>query len=76
MLTQAHIDELVQLRASARLAAEDFSEAIKAAAEKHDVNKSALRKYISAKEKDQLAKIESDGEVLASLLESPSQDSE
>jgi hypothetical protein len=76
MLTPAHIDELVQLRASARLAAEDFSEAIKAAAEKHDVNKSALRKYISAKEKDQLDKLDSEADALASLLESSSQEAE
>ena len=70
MLTSAHIDELVQLRASARLAAEDFSEAIKAAAETHDVNKSALRKYISAREKDQLDKLDDESDALAALLES------
>ena len=74
MLTSAHIDELVALRASARLAAEDFSEAIKAAAETHDVNKSALRKYISAKEKDQLDKLDDESDALAALLESATQD--
>jgi hypothetical protein len=68
MLDAAHIDELVQLRASARLAAEDFSEAVKAAAEKHDINKSALRRYISAKEKDQLDKLDLEAASLATLM--------
>ena len=68
MITPDHIDELVQLRASARLAAEDFSEAIKDAAENHDIDKAALRKYICSKEKDQLDKLNGEAEALASLL--------
>ena len=68
MLDAAHIDELVQLRSSARLAAEDFSEAIKETAKKHNINKSALRRYISAKEKDVLDKLDNEASSLATLM--------
>ena len=68
MLTSDHIDELVQLRASARLAAEDFSEAIKTLAEKHELNKSALRRFIVAKEKDKLDDLDNESDAIAALL--------
>ena len=68
-LPQEHIDELVQLRASARLAAEDFTEAVKAAADSHEISKGALRRYISAKEKDKLADLDDESTALAALLE-------
>jgi len=68
-LSQEHIDELVQLRASARLAAEDFTEAVKAAAEKHEIPKGALRRYIQAREKDKIADLDDESTALAALLE-------
>ncbi len=68
MITPDHIDELVTLRASARLAAEDFSEAVKDAAKNHEIDKAALRKYICAKEKDQLDKLNGEADALAQLL--------
>jgi len=68
MITPDHIDELVQLRSSARLAAEDFSEAIKTAAEQNDIAKGALRRYICAKEKDELDKLNGESEALLTLL--------
>ena len=68
-LSQEHIDELVQLRASARLAAEDFTEAVKAAADSHEIPKGALRRYIQAREKDALDDLDGESTALAALLE-------
>ncbi len=45
-LTPAHIEELCTLRTDAKLAAESFSEAIKAQAEKCGLSRSALRRYV------------------------------
>ena len=69
MLTKDHIDELVTLRAEARMSAENFSEAIADAAKNHDMPKGALRRYICAKEKDKLAELNEEADALASMLE-------
>lgn len=68
-LTPEHIDELVQLRASARLAAEDFTEAVKAAAESHEIPKGALRRYIQAREKDKMQDLDAESAALMALIE-------
>ena len=62
------IQELISLRAMARAAAETFSEAIKAQCEKHEVMRSALRRYICAAEADLLATLDAEAEDLARLL--------
>lgn len=67
-IDKAVIDELVLLRASARLAAEDFSEAIKAQAEKHEIAKGALRRFVCAVEKDALAALSAEFDDLAALM--------
>lgn len=63
------IDELVALRASARLAAETYSEAIAAQSEKTNIRKTALRKYINAKEAGKLAELDTEASDLSNLLE-------
>jgi hypothetical protein len=68
MIPNATIDELTALRSDARQSAENFSEAIKVQAEKHNVSKSALRRYICALEKDDIAKLDSESLDLATLL--------
>jgi len=69
MIDQATIDELVELRTSARLAAETFTEALAAQSETHDIRKGALRRYICAREKDQLADLDLEATDLAKLME-------
>jgi hypothetical protein len=69
MIDKATIDELVTLRADARLSAENFSEAIKAQAEKHEITKGALRRYICALEKDALESLSDEQSDLEALLE-------
>lgn len=68
-LSPEHIDELVQLRASARLAAEDFTEAVRAVALSHEIPKGALRRYIQAREKDKMQDLDDESTALAALLE-------
>lgn len=68
-LTQAHIDELVTLRSDARLAAGTFTEAIAAQSEKTGISKSALRRYICAKEKDALESLSTEKDDIETLLE-------
>jgi hypothetical protein len=68
MLTKDHIDELVTLRADARMAAENFSEAIANLAKEHDVPKGALRRYVCAKEKDALDKLIEESDALETML--------
>lgn len=68
-LTPAHIDELVTLRSDARLAAGTFTEAIAAQSEKTGISKSALRRYICAKEKDALESLSTEKDDIETLLE-------
>jgi hypothetical protein len=68
MIDKATIDELVTLRADARLSAENFSEAIKAQAEAHEIAKGALRRYICAREKGSMETLNEEQADLESLL--------
>lgn len=68
-LTQEHIEELCQLRTDAKLAAETFSEAIMAQAEKCGLSRSALRKYICARVDDRLEALDTEASDLSHLLE-------
>ena len=70
MIPKATIDELVGLRSEAKLAAETFSEAVAAQAEKHNVNKGALKKYVSALEAD---KLDEETAAILELMEGPAQ---
>ena len=67
-LDDATIKELTNLRAMAKAAADAFSEAVKVQAEKHDMLRSALRRYIVALEADDLGKLDAEAEDLARLL--------
>jgi len=69
MIDQAVIDELVALRSSARLAAKTYTDAIAAQSETHDIRKWALRRYVNAREKDQLADLDLEASDLAKLME-------
>jgi hypothetical protein len=73
MLTKATIDELVNLRSEAKLAAETFSEAVAAQAEKHGVNKGALKKYVSALEADKVGKLDEETAAILELIEKTDQ---
>lgn len=68
-LTTAHIEELCALRTDAKLAAETFSEAIQAQAEKCGLSRSALRKYICARVDDRLDALDTEANDLSHLLE-------
>lgn len=69
MISQATISELVGLRSEAVLAAETFSEAVTAQAEKHQVNKAALRKYVAALEAAKLDKLDEEMSAVRELIE-------
>ena len=69
LLTPAHIEELCHLRTDAKLAAETFSEAILAQAEKCGLSRSALRKYICARVDDRLDALDTEANDLSHLLE-------
>ncbi len=73
MIPKATINELVGLRSEAKLAAETFSEAVAAQAEKHNVNKGALKKYVSALEADKVGKLDEETAALVELIEGPAQ---
>ena len=68
-LTPAHIEELCTLRTDAKLAAESFSEAIKAQAEKCGLSRSALRRYVCARVDDRLEALDTEANDLSHLLE-------
>lgn len=68
-LTPAHITELCTLRASAKAAAELFTDALANKATEAGLNKGALRRYICAKEADKLAELDNEASDLANLLE-------
>ena len=68
-LTPAHIEELCTLRTDAKLAAESFSEAIKAQAEKCGLSRSALRRYVCARADDRLEALDTEANDLSHLLE-------
>ena len=68
-LTPAHIEELCTLRTDAKLAAENFSEAIKAQAEKCGLSRSALRRYVCARADDRLEALDTEANDLSHLLE-------
>ena len=57
------------LRSDARLAAGTFTEAIAAQSEKTGISKSALRRYICAKEKDALESLSTEKDDIETLLE-------
>ena len=69
MIPQSTIDELVDLRSMAKLASEAFSDAVAAQAEKHQVNKAALRKYVSALEAATLGKLDEEMNGVLELIE-------
>jgi hypothetical protein len=69
MISADVLDELVTLRADARLAAESFTLAIAEQSEKAEISKSALRRYVCAKEAGKLDTLNGEAEDLASLLE-------
>ncbi len=73
MIPKATINELVGLRSEAKLAAETFSEAVAAQAEKHSVNKGALKKYVSALEADKVGKLDEETAAILELIERPDQ---
>ena len=68
-LTPAHIDELCDLRASAKAAAEMFTLAIAEQAEKSGLSKGALRRYICAREGDKLEGLATERDDIETLLE-------
>lgn len=68
-LTLAHIEELCTLRADARLAAETFTTAVTTLAERYGIHKTALRRYVCAREKDALATLSTEQDDLDQLLE-------
>ncbi len=69
VIPRAIVDELVALRASAKASAQTYTDAITAQAEKHKLRKSALRRYINAREADKLADLDIEAENIATLLE-------
>ena len=48
-------------------AANDFSTAIKERAEKHKVNRAALRRYVRAKVQDKVAQLEAEAQAIVQL---------
>ena len=68
-LTPAHIEELCTLRTDAKLAAQTFSEAIQAQAEKCGLSRSALRRYVCARADDRLEALDTEANDLSHLLE-------
>ena len=68
-LDAATIEELIGLRSLARGAAETFSEAIKAQSEACGISRSALRRYVCAREADKLQELDAEAEDLARLME-------
>lgn len=65
---QQVIDELCECRRRATDFAEAFSDAIKAQAEKYDVERSALRKYVCAIEDDAVEKLANEVDDLARFV--------
>lgn len=68
MIPQKTIDELVLLRTRAKLATENFTDAVADQAEKHKVDKGALRKYVCAVEADKVGKLDAELEAIAALI--------
>ena len=68
-LTPAHIEELCTLRTDAKLAAQTFSEAIQAQAEKCGLSRSALLRYVCARADDRLEALDTEANDLSHLLE-------
>lgn len=62
------IDELVALRERAKDEAANFAEAIKIQAEKYQINKGALRRYVSALVDDKTSELDAEAEDIARLL--------
>ena len=73
MIPKQTIKELVNLRSEAKLAAETFSEAVAAQAEKHNVNKGALKKYVSALEADKVGKLDEETAAILEMIERETQ---
>lgn len=69
MIPKQTVNELVGLRSEAKLATETFNEAVAAQAEKHSVNKGALKKYVSALEADKVGKLDEETAALVELIE-------
>jgi len=68
-LTQDHLDELCALRIRAKDYTGEFSEAVKAIAEKCGISRSALRRYICARVDDKLEALDTEANDLSHLLE-------
>ena len=68
-LTTDHLDELCALRIRAKDYAGEFSEAIKAIAEKCGISRSALRRYVCARVDDKLEALDTEASDLSHLLE-------
>lgn len=67
-ISPSTITELCELRASAKAAAEMFSEAIAEQAEQHGLKKGALRRYICAREADKVADLDAESDDLIRLM--------
>lgn len=68
-LTLAHIEEMCLLYSSARMAAETFTEAVHAQADRTGISKSALRRYVTARVKDNLEGLDAEKTDIETLLE-------
>lgn len=65
------LDELVVLRTKAKDAAANFTEAVKAQAEDHEIGKGALRRFVCAVEmadSEKMAQFEAEIEAIQRLL--------
>lgn len=69
MIDQATIDELITLRRDAKISAENFTTAVAEQSEKHDIAKSALRRFVCAAEACKLETLNTETDTLAQLLE-------
>ncbi|MCF7995229.1 MAG: hypothetical protein K9L88_10360 [Chromatiaceae bacterium] len=68
----AVIDELVALRASAKMAAETYSDAIAAQSEITGIRKGALRRYCNAREAGKVDELDMDARDLERLMSASS----
>lgn len=67
-IPRENIDELVALRLRAKDEAANFSEAIKIQAEKYQLNRGALRRYVAALADDKTSELDAEAEDNARLL--------
>lgn len=69
MISKDTIEELMTLCADARMSAANFTEALAAQSEKHEISKSALRRYVVARVKEDVQKLDQEAFDLAKLLD-------